>query len=366
MGSIVTRRMMTTALLLVGAIVFQWRHASPLGATPDARAPRLLSETGLYADAATLTIDPRNRPFAPQYPLWTDGAAKRRWVHLPEGTTVDVSRLDRWTFPVGTRFWKEFSFGGRKVETRLLWKTRPDHWEFASYAWNDAQTDAVLVPEGGMPDAAEVAPGKSHSIPGVADCRSCHDSSRTEILGFSALQLSNDRDPLAPHAEPLQPGMVTLRTLVEEGKLAPARTDLVARPPRIAAADPQARAALGYLSANCAHCHNRESSIASLGLDLQYRLERGTDTCVPPAVATTVGKPGHWLVPAVPEGTSQLVHAGRPDLSAVIYRMNSRRPSSQMPPIGTVLVDHDAAALMAAWVAAGAPGGTGCRAFATP
>ena len=28
-------------------------------------APRLLSQTGLYSDAATLKIDARNRPFSP-------------------------------------------------------------------------------------------------------------------------------------------------------------------------------------------------------------------------------------------------------------------------------------------------------------
>src|SRR5688500_16308576 len=82
--------------------------------------PRLLSETGLYAQPATLTVDPQNRPFSPQYPLWSDGAQKARWVRLPAGTAIDAADIDRWDFPVGTRFWKEFAFNGRKVETRFL------------------------------------------------------------------------------------------------------------------------------------------------------------------------------------------------------------------------------------------------------
>lgn len=360
-----TRTMTLAAVLLAGTIAMRWWSA-PVQAAGDDGPPQRLSETGLYADPAALIVDARNRPFAPQYPLWTDGAAKRRWVYLPGGATIDVSRLDRWTFPVGTRFWKEFAFDGRRVETRFLWKVADDRWVFASYAWNDAQTDATLVPDEGVRQAATIAPGKSHSIPGVADCRSCHDSSRTEILGFTALQLSDDRDPLAPHAEPLQPGMVTLRTLVQEGRLSPARTDLVARPPRVAAADPRARAALGYLAANCAHCHNRESSIASLGLDFQYRLEPDDAGCVPPAVATTVGKPGHWVVPGATAGTSQLVHAGRPDLSAVVSRMNSRRPSSQMPPVGSVVVDQQAVGLVTAWIASGARAPAVCRPAPSP
>ena len=47
--------------------------------------PRLLSETGLYVGNGTTTIEPRNRPFSPQYPLWSDGAHKSRWVRLPDG-----------------------------------------------------------------------------------------------------------------------------------------------------------------------------------------------------------------------------------------------------------------------------------------
>ncbi len=176
-------------------------------------APRLLSQTGLYG-ADGVTIDSRNRSFSPQYPLWSDGALKRRWVRLPEGSSIDVGDINHWDFPVGTRFWKEFEFGGRRIETRFLWKATRDRWVFASYAWNAAQTDAVLAPDEGIANVAEVAPGKMHSIPGVAECRSCHDSARTEIMGFDALQLSDDRDPNALHADPLSPDMVTLRTLV--------------------------------------------------------------------------------------------------------------------------------------------------------
>src|SRR5829696_1631928 len=172
--------------------------ASETGATAPV-APRLLSQTGLYSDAAALKIDERNRPFSPQYPLWSDGAGKRRWVRLPAGSQIDVADLEKWELPVGTRFWKEFSFNGRKIETRFLWRTGRERWVVASYAWNNAQTDAELASESGVAGIAEIAAAKRHSIPPVSECRSCHDSSRTEILGFTALQLSDDRDPNALH-----------------------------------------------------------------------------------------------------------------------------------------------------------------------
>jgi hypothetical protein len=340
------------ALLLVSSATSRVLGASASSSAATFAPPPRLSETGLYADEATLTVDPRNRPFTPQYPLWSDGAVKRRWVRLPDGAAIDTRDANRWDFPVGTRFWKEFEFGGRRVETRMLVKAAPDHWEFASYAWSDDQRDALLAPAEGLAAVAEVAPGKNHSVPSRDECRACHDSGRTEILGFSALQLSTDRDPLAPHAEPLTADMITLRTLADEGRLTPARPEWVGTPPRIAARDPRERAVLGYLSTNCGSCHNPKSSIASLGLFLKHDVGR-LGTCTPDAIATTVDQPGHWVVPTALAGTSRLLSPGKPEASALLVRARSRRPSSQMPPIGTVLADREALDLVSAWIAAG-------------
>ena len=363
MKSIIT----ATALLI--AVVAKVTAGHETGVTPAPVAPPLLSQTGLYAGEGTLQIDARNRPFSPQYPLWSDGAAKRRWIRLPEGAAIDARDLSRWDFPIGTRFWKEFSFDGHKVETRFLWRVSNEQWVLASYAWNEAQTEASLAPESGIPNVAEVAPGKRHSIPSVSECRSCHDSARTEILGFDALNLSDDRDPNAPHAEPLTREMLTLRTLTQESLITPKRMDLVTTPPRIQASSPQARASLGYLSTNCGSCHNRESSIASLGLILKHSVTerrggtflsaeaRSAEVEVPPisasectaALATTAGKRGHWVVPEAQEA-SRIINPGHPESSALIRRVKSRRPASQMPPLGSVLVDRQAVDLLTSWV----------------
>src|SRR5688572_29616855 len=79
---------------------------------PAPVAPRFVSDTGLYSNIGKQKIDPRNRTFSPQYPLWSDGATKRRWVRLPEGSRINVADLANWELPVGTKFWKEFSFNG--------------------------------------------------------------------------------------------------------------------------------------------------------------------------------------------------------------------------------------------------------------
>ena len=318
--------------------------------TPAPVAPRFLSQTGLYSDAATLKIDARNRTFSPQYPLWSDGATKRRWVRLPVGSKIDVADLGNWELPVGTKFWKEFSFKGKKVETRFLWRTSKNNWVFASYAWNASQSDAELASETGIPNIAEIVEGKRHSIPSVSECRSCHDSSRTETLGFNALQLSTDRDPNALHAEPLAGDMLTVKTLVDEDLVTPRRPELVTNPPRIAAESPITRAALGYLSTNCGSCHNGQGSIASLGLNLKYTVTETPDafTCAS-ALATSVNRRGHWVVPEA-QDESRIINPGHPESSAMIRRIKSRRPISQMPPIGTVVADKEAVDLLTTWV----------------
>lgn len=326
------------------------------GASKAPAAPPRLSDTGLFV-RGTLDVDVRNRFFSPQYPLWSDGAQKKRWIYLPHGAQIDASDLDAWVFPVGTKFWKEFSFNGRRVETRFLWRANERGWVFASYRWNDEQTEAVLASADGEPGVAELAPGKRHSIPSVDDCHACHDSASAEVLGFNALQLSTDRDPNAIHGEPLTSNMLTLQTLLDAKMLKTTRSDLVSNPPRIEAPTPRTRTVLGYLSTNCGVCHNGSTSLAELGMLLKQPshppsptgLRRASSTAQNLALETTIGQPGIFKI-AGKESSSMRVAPGAPDFSALLYRMKSRRPSSQMPPLGTVLPDQDAITVVTKWI----------------
>jgi cytochrome c553 len=299
----------------------------------------------LYAGDGT--IDPHNRPYSPQYPLWSDGAAKSRWIYLPAGTAIDTRRPDDWQFPIGAKFWKEFTFGGRKVETRFLWRASASEWVFATYAWNQEGTDALLAPAAGIRHVVALASGRAHDIPSAADCRACHGERHAGPLGFNALQLSTDRDPNAIHGEPLAPGMTTLATLNSAGLLSPARPELVAHPPRIRTADPATRAVLGYFAGNCGHCHNRDGDIAYDGPSLRH-----SDVLDGDAVAAALlAKTTSWQVPGQPDGASFMLRREHPEASAMLVRMQSRRPSSQMPPLGTNARDEEAIAALSKWIA---------------
>ncbi|MBJ6126410.1 hypothetical protein [Microvirga splendida] len=332
-------------MLVLSFVLFTNVPAIPQPAT--AIPPSTLQETGLYADPDTLQVDPAHLAFAPQYPLWSDGAAKRRWISLPPGTAIDGSDPEAWVFPVGTRFWKEFSFNGQRVETRYLERKADGQWLYAAYAWSADGREAQLVSPRGKRGAYPLAGGRSHVIPGVADCKACHQGGPSEVLGFGTLQLSPERDPGAPHAELRPAPDVDLRYLVDRGLLVGLPKALLDAPPRIAAATATERAALGYMHANCGHCHNERGSLQSIALFLRHNAETSNE----PALASTVGQPVRKPAPGQSPDAVLRVDPGHPDRSGVMQRISSRYPALQMPPLGTELIDDEAVRLLERWIA---------------
>ena len=246
--------------------------------------------------------------FSPQYPLWTDGAAKQRWIYLP--SPIDGSG-EAWQFPVGTKLWKEFAWNGVVAETRVM--------ENTAAGWRYATTVANQV---------EIAPGVMHVAPRASDCQICHTDGP---LGFSALQLSSDRDPNAAHREPAVG--IDLEALIDRGMLRGYRGP---RAPRIEARTPTERAALGYLHGNCGGCHNARTSLASLEMEL---------TPAAAARATTIGRASRFA----PTKARVAPHA--PEASVVVERMRARDAVTQMPPLGSQLVDREGVELVSAWIA---------------
>lgn len=306
--------------------------------------PQRLADTGLYRAGSTTEIRAGNLPFSPQYPLWSDGAAKRRWLYLPPGKFIDASRPDAWDFPAGTKLWKEFSHG-RRVETRLIERLEGGTWRFAAYVWNEAGTDATLAPEGGIPDLpASGAPRGRYAVPAEADCRACHEGAAVPVLGLSALQLSVDRDALAPHSEARKAGDVDLRDLVDRGLLRNLPREMLESPPRIAAATPVERAALGYLHGNCGHCHNDNGSPPPVDLVLaQSAAGRGE------VMRSLLGARSRYRAPGM-RAAAAVIEPGRPEASLLALRMRSRSPLTQMPPLGTQEPDHQALELIERWI----------------
>jgi hypothetical protein len=255
-----------------------------LAASAQAQLPERLSQTGLDDRAAV-------RAFEPRFALWSDGAAKRRWIALPPGAQIDAGRPDAWRFPAGTKFWKEFSVDGRRVETRHFVLGADGRWQYASYVWEGA--DARRASERG--ETLTLPGGRRYDIPSTGDCIACHGGARSPVLGFAALQLG----PVVP-------------ALVREGLLEGAPAAWAREAPDFIAADPTEKAARGYLHANCGHCH----------------FDGGVP--VPLRLALDVGQPPTPV-----------------DAAQVLRRAGSRNPYARMPPLGTRDIDAEGLALLA-------------------
>jgi hypothetical protein len=106
---------------------------------------------------------------------------------------------------------------------------------------------------------------------------------------------------------------------------------------------------LGTLSANCGNCHNENTSIASIGLLLRQPAY-GSREQVEADVRRLLGRTAKWQVPHATPETSVYVSPGAPELSGILVRMRSRRPSTQMPPLGTVIADESSLDLVTRWI----------------
>lgn len=333
-------------LVVLGAVLWA---AAPRAAEAHPPLPQKLSETGLYAPG-TREIGPDKLAYAPQYPLWSDGAVKRRWLWLPPGTRIDATNPDAWQFPPGTRLWKEFGFA-KPVETRYIERLADGSWRFAAYAWDADGRDARLVPAAGIASLPlPEAPGGRYTIPSRDDCLACHDAGAVPVLGVSALQLSPDRDPLAPHAgapgqSPEDQPLEDLATLSARGLIEHLPPELLGEPPRIAAPTPRARAALGYLHGNCGHCHNAGGPLAALELDLEQPA-KASPAATAATLATLVGVASEFQL----EDIGTRVVPGADAESLLLARMRSRDPLVQMPPLGTAVGDREAIALVGHWI----------------
>jgi len=279
--------------------------------------PAKLSRTGLYADFESKTLADTVLEFVPRNVLWSDAADKRRWIQLPAGATIDSSSMDHWTFPVGTKWFKEFSLGGKRLETRVIWRVadtgdREKDTLFGSYVWDDSETEATFEKAG-----AVNLRGTQHDAPSADACWKCHIGEPGRALGFSALQLP-DLSPL-PLSDP-----------------PPAGTTYAAP-----------NAAVGYLHANCGHCHNPSGSAwATSGMVL--RLDVGDrDVATSQVFRTTVGVPlENWIN----HGYTNRIVASDPDNSALLYRMTQRTMTIQMPPIATEYADPTGIDLVRTWI----------------
>jgi hypothetical protein len=187
-------------------------------------------------------------------------------------------------------------------------------WAAQAYVWDD--DDAFAAPEG-----LENAKGTAHDVPTAAQCIGCHNGTASRVLGFSAVQLAFDSD------------LVDLDDLRTEGALT---EDVQVSFP----GDDLDRRALGYLHANCAHCHNQQRPEGVEGFrcfDPNNDLDATVTTSLPSVDdAPMIRDFGH--TPLV-QGTFE----GEPALVLLLRE-------KEMPALGSEEVDEAGIALLREWL----------------
>lgn len=314
--------------------------------------PLDLSCAHLYSDWATKTVYSDVVPYEPGLHLWSDGAGKTRWIHLPAGSKIDTTNMDEWTFPVGTQIWKEFSLpladGGApvRIETRLLWKQGPPPgtWYRTTYRWTADGTSKATELTAGEQNVG----GTGYEVPSQDACNSCHNGRIDGVLGFEAVSLAS------PGAKGLN-----MQALVAQGLLTspPAQ-------PLVVPGNATESAALGFLHANCGTaCHNSGNG-GAVFTGFFMRLDVATLGSVQTTNAYTTGwGKGTFGFQILDAGATYRLKACDLPESAVYFRASRRDgvngvgTNIQMPPIDTHKVDDVDLAAIAAWIMQGCDGG---------
>ena len=311
--------------------------------------PRRLSETGLFSDTASLKPAPGVAPYLINAEMWSDSARAERLLGVPgDGTIITENGRGTiagrmWDFPSNTVFCKTLTLemergnpaSRRRVETQLL-HFGGQSWNAYTFQWNEAQTDAELVPKQG---ASEVFMVKDQGAPGGqreiawrfvsrAECYRCHNAWAGETLSFNWLQLKTT----GPESE--------LARLERLGVLR------VQNPPKplaglaspYDAAAPLPERARAWLHVNCGTCH-REG--AGGGIAAQFNYEKPLDQLR--AVDAKPIRGDFGIVGA------RVIASGAPERSTLFYRI-STEGSGRMPHIGSRVADGTGVRAVGDWI----------------
>ncbi|XXF78596.1 PQQ-dependent sugar dehydrogenase [Myxococcaceae bacterium GXIMD 01537] len=294
--------------------------------------PQKLSATGCVDASDPRKPAPGLIPFDVNSPLWSDGAGKERYFAVPDGKTVRIAEDGDWVFPEGSVLMKTFLLGGKRVETRLMMRHPDGSWGGYTYEWDEAQTDATLLPAS---KTLQVG-GQSWYFPSRAECLQCHTPAAGFSLGPETGQLNRDLTYPATGRVANQ-----LRTLAHIGLFEaplPGEPSTLVRYPVPTEAGPVDVRARAYLHSNCSHCHRPQGPGRG---PADFRFSTPFSQVGVCNVAPQQGSAGLTDPLLVAPGDPS-----RSVLSARIHALDVWR----MPPLGTRVVDAEGAAVVDAWI----------------
>ncbi len=364
--------------------------------------PRSVAASGLFVPDAGHEVVSGMIPYSVNTPLWSDGTSKERYLFLPNETSDagerDLSRIEfpnrrGWNLPDLSVLVKSFAIeteegnpdSRRWIETRFLTKQQGE-WVGYSYAWDEQQQIATLVPAEGRDEtfAIRSADGTTREqkwhYPSRTECMVCHSRAANFVLGLSTLQMNRVHDYGSVSANQLdvleylgalridgtaaakekaradlkQHGLSKQQIDAELKKLSDSKGQREAQPSQLLAksadefphlvdpydeSQPVDTRARSYLEANCAHCH-----VGAGGGNSQIELAFTTPL---DKMVLIDEEPLHHRFGIE---NARLVDPGDPERSVLLHRM-AIREQGQMPQLATTIPDQRAVALIREWIA---------------
>ena len=329
----------------IGGYIYTLARGGP--PPPSHPVPKLLSQTGVFADMKKMTPQPFLVPYQVNQPLWSDGAVKDRWMSLPSDKKIHFSANGEWQFPDGTVFVKTFQLHVddtdpgelRRLETRLLVRDTNGYVYGGTYKWRPDDSDADLMEAGSNEDITiKTATGtriQHWFYPGRQDCLTCHTPVSGGVLGVKTRQLNGNYT---------YPNGVTdnqLRAWNHVGLFDTTLSDddishmkkLVAITDTSAPLEDRVRS---YLDANCAQCHRPGGAEAFF--DARYDTPLDHQGIINGPVGDALGISG-----------AKIVAPGDPDKSVLLNRISMTGPL-QMPPLARNVDDTNAIQAITQWI----------------
>jgi uncharacterized repeat protein (TIGR03806 family) len=311
------------------------------------KIPPLLSQTGAFSDTPNLVPSGGLIPYDIVVPFWSDGAAKSRWVAVPNAQ-ITYSPTGDWIFPRGTVFVKTFELPTgaaspgvkRRLETRLLVCDSAGGVYGVVYKWRPDNSDADLL---GTSQTEEIPiktamgemRGQTWYYPSRPDCLACHNAKTSGVLGVKARQMNR--------ALTFPSGVTDneIRAWNHAGLFTREMNDAdLAKVPTLAAADDVTRSvqdrARSYLDANCAQCHRPGGTVAYFDARYDTPLEKQELIDGPVLINQGIDKPR--------------VISPHDIWRSIIYMRVNTVDDIKMPPIARETIDQKGVKLLQDWI----------------